>query len=123
MQRLKQPAQVSTAATISRTTTVSAGVFHGVKPGEDPLLTTMWVQLGDPKFSIAVPCWAACESLTEAVSGEHGGAILPDSLRWLWRTKDVDAFEQGASTSGSKTSDAKTTSGKKPAPKKKAGSR
>jgi hypothetical protein len=69
------PAQVSTAATISRTTTVSAGVFHGVKPGEDPLLTTMWVQLGDPKFSIAVPCWAACESLTEAVSGEHGGAI------------------------------------------------
>lgn len=86
------PAELSTAATISRTTTVSAGVFHGVKPGEDPRLTTMWVQLGDPKFSIAVPCWVACESLTEAVTGEHGGAIcsIATTLREWNLTKNRD---------------------------------
>jgi len=91
------PAEVSTAATISRTTTVSAGVFHGVKPGEDPLLTTMWVQLGDPKFSIAVPCWVACESLTEAVSGEHGGAIcsIAATLREWNLTENRDGVETG----------------------------
>ena len=89
------PDEVNTAATISRTTTVSAAVFHGVKPGEDPRLTTMWVQLGDPKFSIAVPCWAACESLTEAVSGEHGGAIgsIASTLREWNLTKDHDGVE------------------------------
>lgn len=86
------PAEVSTAATISRTTTVSAAVFHGVKPGEDPQLTTMWVQLGDPKFSIAVPCWVGCESLTEAVTGEHGGAIcsIATTLREWNLTRDRD---------------------------------
>ncbi len=86
------PDKVNTAATISRTTTVSAGVFHGVKPGEDPLATTMWVQLGDPKFSIAVPCWVACESLTEAVTGERGGAIcsIATTLREWSLTKDRD---------------------------------
>jgi hypothetical protein len=89
------PDEVNTAATISRTTTVSAAVFHGVKPGEDPRLTTMWVQLGDPKFSIAVPCWVACESLTEAVSGEHGGAIcsIATTLREWNLTQDRDGVE------------------------------
>ncbi|MFM7242841.1 MAG: peptidase C45 [Planctomycetaceae bacterium] len=86
------PGEVSTAATISRTTTVSAGVFHGVKPGEDPRLTTMWVQLGDPKFSIAVPCWVLCESLNEAVAGENGGAIcsIATTLREWNLTEDRD---------------------------------
>ena len=63
-----------------------------MKPGEDPLATTMWVQLGDPKFSIAVPCWVACESLTEAVTGERGGAIcsIATTLREWSLTKDRD---------------------------------
>lgn len=89
------PDEVNTSATISRTTTVSAAVFHGVKPGEDPRLTTMWVQLGDPKFSIAVPCWVACESLTDAVSGKHGGAIcsIAITLREWNLTKDRDGVE------------------------------
>jgi hypothetical protein len=86
------PATVSTASTISRTTTVSAAVFHGVKPGEDPLLTTMWVALGDPKFSIAVPCWVAVERLSDAVAGEKGGPIcsIATTLREWSLTKDRD---------------------------------
>ena len=46
------PDEVNTSATISRTTTVSAAVFHGVKPGEDPRLTTMWVQLGQDRDGV-----------------------------------------------------------------------
>jgi hypothetical protein len=89
------PDEVNTSATISRTTTVSAAVFHGVKPGEDPLSTTMWVQLGDPKFSIAVPCWVACESLAEAVAGEYGGAIcsIAATLREWNLTEDRDGVQ------------------------------
>lgn len=53
------PETIDTDSTVARRSTVSAAVFHGVKPGEDPLLSTMWVMLGDPTFSIAVPCWPA----------------------------------------------------------------
>jgi hypothetical protein len=86
------PDTVSTASTLSRTTTVSAGVFHGVKPGEDPLLTTMWVALGDPKFTIAVPCWVAVEELSPAVAGEKGGPIcsIASTLREWNLTPDRD---------------------------------
>lgn len=69
------PEVIDTANTISRTTTVSAAVFHGVRPGEDPALTTMWTMLGDPKFSIAVPCWVAAgvaDPLANAKGGEIG---------------------------------------------------
>lgn len=51
------PETIDTRHTVSRSSTVSAGIIHGVKPGEAPGLTTLWVMLGDPKFSIAVPCW------------------------------------------------------------------
>jgi enterochelin esterase-like enzyme len=56
-------------------------------------------------------------------NGEHGGAILPDSLRWLWRTKEIDPFEQGGRPNEGQSTATKSTGAKKPAPKKKAGSR
>lgn len=91
------PETVSTTSTISRTTTVSAAVFHGVKPGEDPLLTTMWVLLGDPKFTIAVPCWVGVEKLSEAVAGEKGGPIcsIAATLREWNLTRDRDGVHTG----------------------------
>lgn len=69
------PEWIPTANTISRSTTVSAAVFHGVKANEDPRFTTMWVALGDPKFSVAVPCWASLESIADELQGEDGGEI------------------------------------------------
>ncbi|MEQ9412020.1 MAG: carcinine hydrolase/isopenicillin-N N-acyltransferase family protein [Fuerstiella sp.] len=69
------PGKISTAETISRATTVSAAVFHGVRPGEDPRLTTMYSILGDPKFSIAVPCWAVMQSIPEVLQNPRGGAL------------------------------------------------
>jgi glutamine amidotransferase-like uncharacterized protein len=69
------PEVILTDRTISRTTTVSAAVFQGVKPGEHPALATMWTLLGDPKFSIAVPCWAGVTEVADSLAGEHGGEL------------------------------------------------
>ncbi len=68
------PPLVDTTATLSRKTTVSAAVFHGVKSGEDPSLTTMWVLLGDPAFTVAVPCWVEACGVADEL---HGGDESP----------------------------------------------
>ena len=36
-----------------------SSVVVGVKPGEDPLLTTVWAALGWPATSVAIPLWVA----------------------------------------------------------------
>lgn len=69
------PETIATDQTISRTTTVSAAVFQGVQPGEDPALATMWVMLGDPKFSIATPCWAGMKEVADPLADDAGGEI------------------------------------------------
>jgi hypothetical protein len=69
------PTVIATDRTISRTTTVSAAVFHGVRPGESPARTTMWAMLGDPKFTIALPCWVQVESIADPLTEETGGEI------------------------------------------------
>ena len=91
------PRQIATAETISRATTVSATVFHGVRADEDPNLTTMLTILGDPKFSIAVPCWADSPVIPEELKDKHGGEIgeIALTLRdWGFsdsRTKTISA--------------------------------
>ncbi|MDR3341002.1 MAG: C45 family peptidase [Candidatus Symbiothrix sp.] len=42
---------------IPRRSTASSTVIHGVRKGENPDLTTMWVALGYPPCSVAVPAW------------------------------------------------------------------
>jgi predicted choloylglycine hydrolase len=42
---------------IPRKSTASSTVFQGVKKGENPELTTMWVVLGYPPCSVAIPAW------------------------------------------------------------------
>lgn len=69
------PPIINTKSTISRTTTVSAAVFHGVAKGEDPAATTMWTFLGDPKFTIAVPCWVAAERIADPLEDDKGAEI------------------------------------------------
>lgn len=44
---------------IPRKSTASSAVIKGVKPGENPLLTTMWVVDGYPPVSVAVPTMVA----------------------------------------------------------------
>jgi len=94
------PAFIGTKSTISRTTTVSAAVFHGVKAGEDPRFTTMWVSLGDPKFSIAVPCWVGIPQVAPELTAQENGSFtyLARSLRDAF----FDAEENGVRTEGMK---------------------
>lgn len=51
------PYWVHTNYTINRASTASAVVIQGVRKGEDPGRATMWVALGEPVTSIAVPLW------------------------------------------------------------------
>ncbi len=53
------PYWVHSNYTIDRPSTAAAVVVQGVRPGQDPRLTTMWVALGEPVTTIAVPLWLA----------------------------------------------------------------
>ncbi|WP_437205793.1 peptidase C45 [Planctomicrobium sp. SH664] len=92
------PEFVPTANTISRTTTVSWVVFQGVKPDEDPLLTTMWLGLGDPKFSVAVPCWVAQKMVASELQGKQGGPIGQKAVEL--RSCFYDRKQDGIRTDG-----------------------
>jgi hypothetical protein len=63
------PGYIRTANSINRSTTRSSAVFHGVRAGEDPRLTTMWTILGEPVCSVALPVWP----LAGSVPAELGG--------------------------------------------------
>ncbi|MFQ6081931.1 MAG: carcinine hydrolase/isopenicillin-N N-acyltransferase family protein [Candidatus Aminicenantia bacterium] len=62
---------IHTNDTINRYTTASVTVFHGVKPDENPLLSTMWVILGAPICGVAVPLWAAAGFIPQELSGSE----------------------------------------------------
>jgi len=52
-----QPFWIHANYTINRVSTASSILIHGVKKGEDPRRATLWVILGEPVCSIAVPLW------------------------------------------------------------------
>lgn len=84
------PAVIKTDNTISRSTTVSAAVFHGVKLGEDPKLATMWTILGDPSFSLAVPCWVEVQEIADPLADKNGAELgeIAITLRGWSKTDD-----------------------------------
>jgi len=45
--------------TIDRPSTAASVLIQGVRPGQDPSRSTMWVLLGEPVTTVAVPLWAA----------------------------------------------------------------
>ena len=61
--------------TIHRQTTVASMVFEGCRPDEDARCTTMWALLGQPIFSVAVPCWPAAGRVAPAVAGSPKSPI------------------------------------------------
>jgi hypothetical protein len=66
---------------ICRTSTVSAAVMQGVRPGEPPSLSTFWVMLGQPAASITVPYWPVGPTPPEADGSQT--APLNDASRQL----------------------------------------
>ncbi|MEQ8787716.1 MAG: hypothetical protein RIC55_15540 [Pirellulaceae bacterium] len=92
------PEAINTSKTLNRRSTVSAAVFQGVRSGEDPQLTTMWVLLGQPAFSVAVPCWAAAGQVHEALDGPQVSRLcsLSGRLRELHYPDDGAVLRRGA---------------------------
>jgi len=54
---------------INRCYTRSCVVFQGVRPGEDPRLSTMWIILGEPVCGVAVPLWLFLGSVPPEMNG------------------------------------------------------
>jgi hypothetical protein len=67
----KKPVWVLSRDTLNRTSTASAAVICGKKPGNKDSIATFWVLLGEPVTSIAVPVWPeAMESPLPLHEGE-----------------------------------------------------
>lgn len=74
--------------TIHRQTTVAAMVFHGVKPDEEARWTTMWALLGQPLFTLAVPCWPAAGGVAAEVAGAPNSPLCDEALQLMARFYD-----------------------------------
>ena len=55
---------------ICRYSTVAVSVVEGVKSGENPGMTTFWVNLGHSAASVSIPLWLYSESVPECMEGE-----------------------------------------------------
>lgn len=73
---------IRTYNSINRFRTASCAVFHGVLPNENPLLTTMWVILGEPICGVAVPLWVAAGDVPPALDGEPT-SLLNDLIQQI----------------------------------------
>ncbi|MBU1171039.1 MAG: hypothetical protein KKD44_15885 [Proteobacteria bacterium] len=57
--------QKSTFHTINRYCTNLAFVVDGVVPGDDPRLSTMWTNLGEPSVGVAIPVFPAANNISD----------------------------------------------------------
>ena len=60
---------------INREITQSNFVVKGILEGENPLTSTLWVQVGEPTMTPAIPLWVAAGSVPAEVDGEFGSLI------------------------------------------------
>jgi hypothetical protein len=63
------PLYINTNDTINRNSTASVALFHGVAERKKSHLATMWVILGQPICSVAIPLWATAEYAPEVLAG------------------------------------------------------
>lgn len=75
------PYWVHTNYTIDRPSTAAAVVIQGVRPGEDPARATMWVALGEPVTTIAVPLWVAAGTPPEAMWKGQDAPMTAEAMR------------------------------------------
>lgn len=72
---LSSPLYINTNDTINRNTSVSVVLFHGAPDPNKAYLSTMWVILGQPVCSVAIPLWADAESVPAPLGGEETSAL------------------------------------------------
>ena len=77
----KVPFWVYTNDSIDRHITASAVVFQGVREGENPQRAIMWVILGEPLTSIAVPLWVKAGEVPQVLWDGDIAPIDRESFR------------------------------------------
>ena len=83
---------------IPRKTTASSAVIKGVKKGENPLLSVMWVVLGYPPVSVAVPTMVAAGNDQPAVTSRisESDGTCPVSNAAMERRAKVFPIKRGS---------------------------
>ncbi len=76
-----RPYWVHSNYTIDRHNTASVAVVQGVRPGQDPRLTTLWVALGEPVTTVAVPLWIAAGAPPEELWQGKDAPISVEATR------------------------------------------
>ena len=76
-----RPEWIHAERTIDRGATACAIVVHGVSPGEDPRYATLWIVLGEPVCSIAVPLWVAAGETPSELSAGTAAPIYAEARR------------------------------------------
>lgn len=76
------PLYINTNDTINRNSTASVAVFHGAPGTDKSYLATMWILLGQPVCSVAVPLWASAPDVPSVLS-VAGNAPLNNFSRVL----------------------------------------
>lgn len=69
-----------TADSVCRFDTASVALFEGVKPGEDPLLATLWVIVGQPITGAAVPLWVRAAGVPAALAPSLKASEMTQAL-------------------------------------------
>lgn len=73
--------RLDTRATLHQQSTTGALVVQGVANGEDVGWTTLWVSLGQPLFTAALPLFPAAGVVPRAVAGDPRSALAQASQR------------------------------------------
>lgn len=82
---------------IARRSTSCAVIVQGVKPGENPELTTMWTALGVPPASVAIPVWVkgAAGRLPVLLTTDDGLRSSPIAKKAFSLMNRVFSYTQG----------------------------
>ena len=64
-------------------------VIHGVKKGEDPRNATLWVILGEPVCSVAIPLWVAAGETPAELRAGAQAPIYQEALRLQERLRPL----------------------------------
>jgi hypothetical protein len=77
----EKPYWIATRDTIDRESTSAAVVVCGRIPGRENSLATLWVMLGEPLFTIAVPMWVEAGASAAPLCQGEKAAIYTESKR------------------------------------------
>ena len=88
------PLWYASVDTIDREITRSALVFQGHRSGDQGVLATMWVMLGEPLTSLAVPVWVEAQAVPAALNQGPVVPLLAQSLRLRRALRPLDGAEQ-----------------------------